>query len=175
MLVDVAGFIPKFNVPLESDVDGPPLLLAESKRLTAAGLETPEEVDTAGEHNRPAFTLELFTSNTETVTEFEVTFAAAFTEEVNAVLPKLNKLFVASVATCFGTLITVLVDDKLKPPLLLLSDNDPWLVSSLEGGGMIDPLHAPSSGAEVVIRCEESPADILGNELGTFGNELDGD
>jgi hypothetical protein len=76
-LVVVDGFIPKFNVPLESVVDGPPSLLAEPKRLTAAGLETPEAADTAGEHNRPAFTGELFTSNTEPVTEPEVTSADA--------------------------------------------------------------------------------------------------
>jgi hypothetical protein len=72
----VAGFIPKFNVPLESVVDGPSLL-AKPKRLTAAGLETPEAADTAGEHNRPAFTLELFSSNTDPVIEFEVTSADA--------------------------------------------------------------------------------------------------
>jgi hypothetical protein len=49
-------------------VDGPPSLLAERKKLTAAGLETREGADTAGEHNRPAFTWELFTSNTDPVT-----------------------------------------------------------------------------------------------------------
>jgi hypothetical protein len=172
-LVVVAGFIPKFNVPLESVVDGSSSLLAEPKGLTAAGLETLEAADTAGEHNRPAFTWELFTSNTDPVTDFEVTSTDAwlvvFTEEVTAVLPKLNKLFVVSVATGFRTLITVLVDDELKPPLLLLlSDADPWLVCSLEEGEMIDPLHAPRSAVEVVASCEESPADILGNEFGTF-------
>jgi hypothetical protein len=45
----------------------------------------------------------------------------------------------------------------------------------LEEGEMIDPLHAPWSGGEVVTSCEESPADILGNELGTFRDELDGE
>jgi hypothetical protein len=58
---------------------------------------------------------------------------------------------------------------------MLLSATDPWLVCSFEGGEMIDPLHAPRSGVEVVISCEESPADILGNELDTFRDELDGE
>jgi hypothetical protein len=79
----VAGFIPKCNVPLDSIVDGSSLL-AEPKRLTAAGVETLVEVDTAGEHKRPA------------VTGVDAQLV------VTVVLPKVNKLFVASVATGFG-------------------------------------------------------------------------
>jgi hypothetical protein len=105
LLVAVAGFIPKFNVPLESVVDGSSLL-AETKRLTAAGVETPVAVDTAGEHKRPTFVWPLLPLSTDSVTACEVTAAdvqlIVFTEEVIVVFPKVNKLFVASVATGFG-------------------------------------------------------------------------
>jgi hypothetical protein len=179
-LADVAGFIPKCNVPLGGVVDGVSLPLAEPKRLTSAGAETLVAADTAGEQNRPTFAWVLLTVKTDPVPESEVAAAGAqlvvFTEEVTAVLPKLNKLFVASVATGFKTLITVLADDELKPPLLvLLSDTDTWLVCSSEEGEVIDPLHIPRYGVEEVTGCEQSPDEILGNELGAFRDELDGE
>lgn len=87
----MAGFIPKLNVPLEIVVDVSSLLLAEPKRLPAA---------------RPTFVWPLGTLNKDSVTGFEVTAAdtqpEVFVEKVTAVFPKLNKLFIASVATGFG-------------------------------------------------------------------------
>jgi hypothetical protein len=73
----------------------------EHKKLTAAGVETLVEVDAAGEHKRPAFVWPLLILNTDSVTESEVTGADAQLV-VTVVLPKVNKLFVASVTIGFG-------------------------------------------------------------------------
>jgi len=173
----VAGFVPKFNVPVGSVVDGLSSLLAAPKTLAVVGLETLVTVDVVGEPNRPTFAWLLLTVNMDPNTESEIVAddveLVAFTEGDTIVLPKVKMLLVVSTADGFETAITLFADEEMKV-LLLLSDRDPWPGCSSKDGTMLFPLHAPS-GVEEVTTCKASPADTFGNESGTFRDELDGE
>jgi hypothetical protein len=87
----------------------------------------------------------------------------------------LNKLVVVSGTTGFTTLITVIADDALKPPLVQLpSDKAPWLVCSLVEGGALDALHT-LSGVQEVASCGALSPDILDNESDAFKDEFSGE